>query len=584
MRKIFLTTVFLASIATGVNAQVKTKNIQKTSPSTTIKNDQGRKIEPSTQLKITSVIKEINNKGGIKLTLVHDPNGMNEEAIKNVGNPKPNKALSDKEGLICSTIQKKIDLTSDQFSTASLSAIPKLEDYLPGAIVTEENFLKNNFSSDSWVATENRNKIRLTPSGISSGKTKDSVVADFSNISNAIIDFKTKGFSKSGNSKSTNGTAIRIVHSSSKGASEIALSGGAKGWGATIKGSYDEKIESNSVTFKADAYRVLFTVSASKNKDYFKELPSNIRKEDLVLINHVSYGVRLSVDITVEYESKETAAKMAAEYKGGMFSANADFKSITGNKNSKVRFSYFQVGGNQADYATAVKKSSTVNDVSVDAIYDKIDEVLQSANFSNVVPLVYTATTLDGKPLGIRTTSDTFEETICVPADEVLEKAYIEIHTGNDGKNEGNRLQVKLTPNKNNDSLWQNDEGGPFAATVYNAKIDDEGRAIIYLDVKEGAKISDFIKKNGGFLTLYFENSKGNDNVDIHFVGLYLEGNNITKQGWNAELKGLAWNKRRKDRNGKEIVGYEIPQATPKQKHFRFPFDKNFQAQQVEVK
>lgn len=422
---------------------------------------------------------------------------------------------SDGPGMVCNSIKKKLDVTSGTFmnSNAELNNAA----FYPGAIYPADDFLKGNYSRE---VKQNRTPIVIRSADPRFGEPKPIQQPDGNSITSAIRNFRNS-VKEQGNTKNLE-TKFRMFYSSNESLTEFILSGGGSGYGVKIDASLSKKQASSKVILTVDATKSIFTIDAASqgNNTYFSELPAGIKANNLVIINSVSYGSRILANLTIDCNSSEDAAALASSYSGYGFSANLNIDLIKKHSNKSVTLNYKQVGGGSANNELTMD---------VDQLVNNINNVLNTTNYDNAVPISYSIRDLAGNNMGIASTVDDYYETICY-TNAKLDKVFFKIGSGKDGKNKDTYLTVELRDGNNNLVAQYKQNGNmEFNKSSWSQ--------LLPMTIMNGnSKQSDF--KKGGKLIIRTDHRNGKDDWYIDDINVKMEYEDLT-------TKNIDWNMRR---------------------------------------
>lgn len=450
----------------------------------------------------------------VKLNTANKELKINEKDLGNKNsNPVPD--------IICNTVTKKLDVTSGTFMN-STSDLMNSKIY-PGAIYTGEDFLKGNYNRE---VKANRLPIKLKSSDPTLGKSKLVQNPSEDNINNTRIDMINDIADKT-ESKNLE-TKFRLFYSKNENMSQFKLGTGASGYGVSVKSNYNTKNASSSVTLTLDAYRSIYSIDAISDGDnvFFSELPPSIKNNSLMMVNSVAYGTRVIANITIKTRSSEDAISLAAAYSGYGFDANLDVGYLSKKTDQEITVNYKQVGG------LYLEGTLTSN---ADQLQQKIDKILANVNYDNAIAISYNTRDLAGNNMGIQSTVDKYEETVCFK-NLPIDKVFARIKSGKDGKNADNFLTMTLIDG----------DGYKVAEFKQNKnmefKKDMWSNMLEFSDISKTANTSHFAK--GGKLMVSVDHRNGKDDWYIDEVELLIqdtEGETLKPKNTVEGTRGIKW-------------------------------------------
>lgn len=449
------------------------------------------------------------------------PHNSNVKEMK-VNTKKIGEKSGPNEGdIVCNTITKKLDVNSATFMNSSSDLI--IGKIYAGAIYPADDFLKGNYNRE---VKKDRTPIRLKSNdsrfkkSISVSNPNEYTIEDGRKELLAQISDRDKYKSNNLESK------YRMFYSSNEAMTGFLLSSGAGGYGVKVNASVSTKDASSKVYLTIDAYKSVYAVDAIPEGDneYFTELPAGIKDSNLIIVNSVVYGTRIIANLTIDCKSSEDAFALASSYSGYGFNANLNVEYMKKSTNKEITLNYKQVGGENAVGALTTD---------IDNLQRKIDEILNNTNYHNAAPISYNIRDLAGNNMGIQSTVDKYEETVCfknLPVDKI----FVKIRSGKDGKNDDDYLHIKLYESDN------------YLVAEYDQprKIEfgkSSWSEMLPLNiVSKNANSSHF--KRGGRLNIYADHKGGKDDWYIDQVRLfiYLSDGSILVQ--DAAKDGIEWN------------------------------------------
>ena len=425
-------------------------------------------------------------------------------------------------GTICNTITKTLDVSSGSFMNSSADL--QVSSIYPGAIYPADDFLKGNYNR---AVKSNRLPIYLKGSDNSFGSARL-----INNPNDVTIDDERKRLINSVKDKSKSKnleTKFRIFYSSNEDISKFLLSAGASGYGVKVNAKAGTKSSSNKVTLTFDAYKSVYSLDASSKGDneFFTALPANISADNLVIVDKVAYGCRILANITVECHSSEAAFALSSSYSGYGFTAGLNIDMLNASTSKNVTINYKQVGGGNLE--------GTIT-TDVENMQSNIIKILNNTNYDNAVPISYSLRDLEGNNMGIQSTVDNYRETICF-TNQFLDKVFVNIGSGKDGKNGDNFLHLKLYDDNNNLIAYydQPKSDGGFKKSDWSGTI-----PLKLVRYNDGGTATTSQFTNGGKLHIYADHKGGKDDWYIDEVDLliYLADGSVLK---NNESNSINW-------------------------------------------
>ena len=184
----------------------------------------------------------------------------------------------------------------------------------------------------------------------------------------------------------------------------------------------------------------MFRVIAERpEKGFFSNPAVEQQNPNMIFIKEVEYGTRLLVNLEITASSREDIAKISASYGVGdttkkEFSASMDLlrtlKSTTTTVNAYIT-------GAPQDVTTLNK----------DKLEEEIRALVQRCNYGTAEPIMYKLADMNGRVIGIRSSTDQFQVRDCNPASSVLrlKRATAIITSGSDSKEYPSQFIVQLT-------------------------------------------------------------------------------------------------------------------------------------------
>ena len=420
-------------------------------------------------------------------------------------------------GVTCTTVTKKLDVNSASFMATNSDL--DLSKFVPGAIFQGNDFLAGNYNRE---VKANRLPIKISSSDPKFGPAIELRNPDISTITDAIKAYR-KNITNGNDTNKTLEKKMRMFYSTDEALTSFLISAGASGYGAKINTAYRTSSASTKVILTIDAYRSIFAIDhlpTGEYNAYFSAIPSNVKENNLVIISSVSYGTRIFANLTIDCNSTQDAAVLAASYSGYGFSGKLDIEGIKKHSSKKIVLNYKQVGGGES------KNTLTLN---IDQLNNTLDDLLTKASYNNVHPIAYNIRSLDGENMGINSTVDNYKETTCF-TEKKLRKVYAKIYSGKDGKNDDNFLRLHLKDGNNKFvAEYRQSKNLEFKKNSWTQDY------LIMNLLGQNAKQTDFI--NGGKLEISTDHRGGKDDWYIDQVILVIEYDDNSKQEITWKMK-----------------------------------------------
>jgi hypothetical protein len=136
------------------------------------------------------------------------------------------------------------------------------------------------------------------------------------------------------------------------------------------------------------------------------------RTPNLVLINSVTYGTRVLVNIDIDESSLSTEATAKFKYgdptKAGF---NIDLKFLMDNKSIRNVVNTYVVGA---------KPQNLGNPTTVEQVFSFVEACIRNTNYQNAKPITYTLSSMAGDLIGIKSATDEYVVKNCVPKQSKL--------------------------------------------------------------------------------------------------------------------------------------------------------------------
>lgn len=344
------------------------------------------------------------NVGGVNITSTAVTNSTNADNITT--RPVPNSTQQSSEPGFDCTISRET-VTGDSKSFLSVTA--NGDGIYPGAIYDFTDFMNGNFLKEVGVGKRNPIQIYTNNLANSTGDVSVTVNNPTSvNITNAITTLVR-------NNSTTNVSATQIgqyIYSQNQANLLLNISGGGaySGFSASAGFSLDKK--SNHIYVTCDFKIPLYTLYTNFPATGFLNDPNLEKTPNLTLINSVTYGTRVLVNIDIDESSLSNEMKAKFQYgdptKAGF---NVDLNFLMANKSIKSTVNTYVVGA---------KPSNLGNPVTVDQVYSFVDACIKNTNYQTARPITYTLSTMGGDLIGIKSATDEYVVKNCIPKQTVV--------------------------------------------------------------------------------------------------------------------------------------------------------------------
>lgn len=480
----------------------------------------------------------IRNVGGINISSTANINGANSD--NTTTNPKPGSALKTTEdGFECTTSRETVTADSKSFMSVSANG----DGIYPGALYTFSDFMNGNFLREVGVGRRNPIKVFTNNLANSSGDVAVDVAnPNAPNIVSAISNLVR-------NNSVTNVSATQIgqyIYSQNKASLILNVSGGGAYSGFSASAAFNMNKQSNHIYITCDFKIPLYSLYTNFPENGFLNDANLEKTPNLVIINSVTYGTRVLVNIDIDESSLSTDA--AAKFKYGDPSTagfNADLKYLMDNRNIKTTVNTYVVGA---------APSNLGNPTTVDQVYSFVDACIRNTNYQTAKPIGYTISTMAGELVGIKSATDEYVVKNCVPkgVQILFSDATLKISTKGNYKEGGSNASFFLYAGGNKlagNSPYNNGQMGPNS------------------DNNVG------ITKNGYFLLSDF---KGRNYLDI-----ILDKPNCVLSCDDWEISNVIMTINFKDDKGTPMMQRTVtlcssPFVLQKDKRLRLEFDENF--------
>ncbi|MEI7736855.1 MAG: thiol-activated cytolysin family protein [Ferruginibacter sp.] len=343
----------------------------------------------------------VRNVGGVNISSTANINGTNSDNLTT--NPKPGSAQKTTEGTLeCTSSRETVTADSKSFMSVSANG----DGIYPGALYTFSDFLNGNFLKEVGVGKRNPIKVFTNNLANSSGD----VVVDVANPSSDNITSAIKNLVR--NNSATNVSATQIgqyIYSQNKASLILNVSAGGAYSGFSASAAFNMNKQTNHIYITCDFKIPLYSLYTNFPENGFLNDINLEKTPNLVIINSVTYGTRVLVNIDIDESSLTT--DLAAKFKYGDPSTagfNADLKLLMDNQNIKTTVNTYVVGASPSNLG---------NPTTVDQVYSFVDACIRNTNYQTAKPIGYTISTMAGDLVGIKSATDEYMVKNCVPKD-----------------------------------------------------------------------------------------------------------------------------------------------------------------------
>ena len=348
----------------------------------------------------------VRNIGGINVRSTAVINSTNADNIST--RPTPNSAQNSTEnGFECTTSRESVTADSKSF----LSVTANGDGIYPGAIYNFNDFMNGNFLKEVGVGKRNPIQIFTNNLANSSGDVSVTVANPSSvNIFNSIASLVR-------NNSTSNVSATQIgqyIYSQNQASLLLNISGGGAYSGFSASAGFTLNKQSNHIYITCDFKIPLYTLYTNFPANGFLNDANLERTPNLVVMNSVTYGTRVLVNIDIDESSLSTEA--AAKFKYGdptKAGFNIDLKFLMDDKKIRHVVNTYIVGA---------KPQNLGNPTTVEQVYSFVDACIRNTNYQTAKPITYTLSSMAGDLIGIKSATDEYVVKNCVPKQS---KSYI---------------------------------------------------------------------------------------------------------------------------------------------------------------
>jgi hypothetical protein len=480
----------------------------------------------------------LRNIGGINVRSTASVNGTSSDNIT----IKPTVGSAQKStegGFECTTSRESVTADSKSFMSVTANG----DGIYPGALYDYSDFMNGNFLRE--VGVGKRNPIQVFTSNLanSSGDVavtvaNPSAVNIYSAIANLIR-----------NNSASNVSATQIgqyIYTQNQAGLILNVSGGGAYSGFSASAGFNLNKQANHIYITCDFKIPLYSLYTNFPENGFLNDANLERTPNLVLLNSVTYGTRVLVNIDIDESSLNTDASAKFKY-GDPNTAgfNIDLKFLMDNKNIKTTVNTYVVGA---------RPQNLGNPTTVDQVYSFVDACIRNTNYQTAKPIAYTLSTMAGELIGIKSSTDEYVVKNCVPKDAqvLFADASVKISTKGNYKEGGSNAAVYLYAG-----------GTKLAALAAN----NNGQMGPNADNTVG------LSKNGNFLLADFKGK--------NFVDILLDKPNCVFSCDDWEVSSVFLTITFKDEKGTPLIQRTIQLCSSqfviqKGKRLRLEFDENF--------
>jgi hypothetical protein len=480
------------------------------------------------------------NVGGVNVISNAVVNGVNTDNITT--RPNPNSVQKSTEnGFECTTSRESVTADSKSF----LSVTANGDGIYPGAIYNYTDFMNGNFLKEVGVGKRNPIQIFTNNLANSTGDVSVTVNQPSSvNIFNSIASLVR-------NNSVSNVSATQIgqyIYSQNQASLLLNISGGGAYSGFSASAGFSLNKQNNHIYVTCDFKIPLYSLYTNFPPNGFLNDPALERTPNLVLMNSVTYGTRVLVNIDIDESSLSTEA--TAKFKYGDPSVagfNIDLKFLMDNKNIRKTVNTYVVGA---------KPQNLGNPTTVEQVYSFVDACIRNTNYQTAKPITYTLSSMAGDLIGIKSATDEYVVKNCTPKQSVtyISDASVMVSTKGNYKETGSNASFTLYAVNGNKIIASSPNN--------NAQMGPNGDNTIGLSINGNVLVSDLtIAKN--------------------FLDIRLDRPNCVLSCDDWEVETIMLTLSFKDENGlglgrKTFTICSTPFVLQKGKLLRLEFDGNF--------
>ncbi len=457
------------------------------------------------------LVKTFQMPDGTKQTteLIRNPVNLPSNIGGSVKTNPGSKSSQDMGNKICTTEIISVNAESSSFMNANYS---QQATYLtPGTLYSFNDFFSGNFKEHNTA----RNPVTLISDNTTNttGQVSENVQSPSLATLVTAVGSLTRSYSTSSGSSSLQ---YRIFISDNESDLSIKLTGGGGYAGFQASASYNNNQSNKTYFLTIDAIKPMYTITTSiESGGIFPDPSQPQSKKDLIMIKSVTYGTRILANLTITMNSQSDDINFKAQYgkEGVSPNVNAMFNYLKTAKNTTTTANGYVVGG---------PMNTTI--FNTDKLQQEITALLAQCNYQTAKPIAYSFCDMQGNILGIKSGTDQFTVTSCLPKDSepVFTGAKVTITTGSDNKEQGSVALVTLAFQRSEvwDPTFQNIIGGGSSQN-YNTEFTPNSQNDLFITPYSsslGNSINWF--RNGGAVDIFLTPSSSavfgiNDQWDI---------------------------------------------------------------------
>ncbi len=415
----------------------------------------------------------VRNVGGVTISSTASINSTNGDYIAT--KPDPGKSQTSIEnGFECTTSHETVTADSKSFMSVTANG----DGIYPGALYTYSDFMNGNFLKEVGVGKRNPIQVFTNNLANSTGDVAVTVANPNSvNIYSAIANLVR-------NNSVSNVSATQIgqyIYSQNQASLVLSISGGGAYSGFSASAGFNLNKQANHIYVTCDFKIPLYSLYTNFPENGFLSDPNLEKTPNLVLVNSVTYGTRVLVNIDIDESSLDLGSSAKFKYgdptKAGF---NVDLNFLMTNKNIKNTVNTYVVGA---------RPQNLGNPTTVEQVFSFVDACIRNTNYQTAKPISYTLSTMAGELVGIRSATDDYIVKNCVPKASTiyLANASISISTKGNYKENGSNAAFYLYGNNGAKLLASapnnNGQMGPNSDYSVGLTVAD---GILQTDIKNG--------------------------------------------------------------------------------------------------
>lgn len=410
----------------------------------------------------------------------------------------------------CYTTKVKVSANSSTFMNADYEA--QAQHIYPGAIYYYKDFTSGKYKEIDFP----RNQIKLSSDNPNiSGSTWNLIDnPDYSSIRDGIASI----YSRFDNRQvGTMNLRYQTYQSNTDAEFSLKISGGGSYGNFSLENEYKNTSKSNSQNLTIDAIKPLYTITCLLPKPYKNYFQSNdgidINKNPII-IQSVTYGIRVLANFTLETDTKEALDNFKAHYSGIGSSAHVDFDYLEKHAKTDQTINCYVVGGPGNSTVAFDKKQ----------LEDGLQNLIAGATYATARPISYEIRDLAGNIIETKSATDEITTVKCVPHvnAQILQSIILKIKSGGedgskDGKDGNTELWIDVykgigfSSNSNVGSLHENDDNNfPGGSIIMRHISGNERYGGINTSINNKIKRTDFVN-NGGSIKIRIQPHGGRE-------------------------------------------------------------------------